>query len=67
MADTAGTPRTRALASALRRARTETSFGVREVSRRLGMSHTTISQWETGKRVPHPEDVAAMLAAIGLT
>ncbi|MGH3863621.1 helix-turn-helix domain-containing protein, partial [Actinokineospora sp.] len=42
-------------------------FGVREVSRRLGMSHTTISQWETGKRVPHPEDVAAMLAAIGLT
>lgn len=67
VADTAGTPRTRALASALRRARTEASFGVREVSRRLGMSHTTISQWETGKRVPHPEDVAAMLAAIGLT
>lgn len=67
VADTAGTPRTRALASALRRARTEANFGVREVSRRLGMSHTTISQWETGKRVPHPEDVAAMLAAIGLT
>ncbi|MGQ0841744.1 helix-turn-helix domain-containing protein [Actinokineospora sp.] len=67
VADTAGTPRTRALASALRRARTEANFGVREVSRRLGLSHTTISQWETGKRVPHPEDVSAMLAAIGLT
>lgn len=67
VADTAGTPRTRALAAALRRARTDADVGVREVARRLDMSHTTISQWETGKRVPNPEDVSAFLAAIGVT
>lgn len=31
------------------------------------MSHTTISQWETGKRVPALADLTAMLTAIGLT
>jgi transcriptional regulator with XRE-family HTH domain len=67
VADTAGTPRTRALASALRRARTSAGFGVREVANKLDMSHTTISQWETGKRVPCLEDLSAMLTAIGLT
>jgi transcriptional regulator with XRE-family HTH domain len=67
VADTAGTPRTRALASALRRARTSAGYGVREVANKLDMSHTTISQWETGKRVPCLEDLSAMLTAIGLT
>ena len=66
MADTAANPRARTLASALRRARTEAGFGVREVARTLNMSHTTISQWETGKRVPALADLTAMLIAIGL-
>ena len=30
------------------------------------MSHTTISQWETGKRVPALADLTAMLTAIGV-
>jgi transcriptional regulator with XRE-family HTH domain len=67
VADTAGNPRARALAAALRRARTAAGYGVREVARTLAMSHTTISQWETGKRVPSLADLTAMLTAIGLT
>jgi transcriptional regulator with XRE-family HTH domain len=67
VADTAGNPRTRALAAALRRARTAAGYGVREVARTLNLSHTTISQWETGKRVPSLADLTAMLTAIGLT
>lgn len=31
------------------------------------MSHATISQWETGKRIPALADLTAMLTAIGLT
>ncbi|HEX4225299.1 MAG TPA: helix-turn-helix transcriptional regulator [Pseudonocardiaceae bacterium] len=67
MADTTGNPRARALAAALRRARISAGYGVREVARTLNMSHTTISQWETGKRVPALADLTAMLTAIGLT
>jgi transcriptional regulator with XRE-family HTH domain len=66
VADTTANPRARTLAAALRRARTEAGFGVREVARTLNMSHTTISQWETGKRVPALADLTAMLIAIGL-
>jgi transcriptional regulator with XRE-family HTH domain len=66
MADTTANPRTRALASALRRARLAAGFGVREVARQLGLAHTTISQWETGKRVPALADLSAMLGVIGL-
>ena len=66
MADTTTNPRSRALASALRRARLAAGFGVREVARQLGLAHTTISQWETGKRVPSLADLTAMLTAIGL-
>lgn len=67
MVDSTGTPRARVLAAALRQARCESGWGVREVARRLGLSHTTISQWENARRVPHPEDVSALLAAIGVT
>jgi DNA-binding XRE family transcriptional regulator len=66
VADTAANPRARTLASTLRRARTAAGYGVREVARTLNMSHTTISQWETGKRVPSLADLTAMLTAIGL-
>lgn len=31
------------------------------------MSHGTISHWETGRRVPTPEDVASLLTAAGVT
>ncbi|GGJ05298.1 transcriptional regulator [Saccharopolyspora subtropica] len=39
----------------------------RELSRRLGLSHGTVSHWETGRRVPTPEDVASLLTAAGVT
>jgi transcriptional regulator with XRE-family HTH domain len=68
MAVTAGTPRTRALAAALRGAREAAvpPMGVRELARRIGVTHPTVSNWETGKRVPRPEDVARVLTAIGV-
>lgn len=65
--DTAGTPRTRALAAALREELDGSKLGIREVARILDRSHTTISQWQNGKRVPHPDDVSALLAVIGVT
>src|SRR5690349_3514811 len=67
MTEPAGMPRARALAGALRQAREASEVGVREVARRLGISHSVISYWETGKRVPRLEDVASYLTAIGVT
>ena len=40
---------------------------MREVARRLGISHSVVSYWETSKRVPRLEDVASYLTAIGVT
>jgi transcriptional regulator with XRE-family HTH domain len=67
VSDTAGTPRTRALAAALRRELDSSRMGIREVARVLDRSHTTISQWQNGRRVPGPDDVSALLAVIGVT
>ncbi|MBC6451686.1 helix-turn-helix domain-containing protein [Actinokineospora xionganensis] len=67
MTDTGGTPRTRALAAALRREMEESGFGVREVARVLGLSHSTVSQWVNGRRVPTPDSVSALLAVIRVT
>lgn len=60
------TPRARALAAAIRTVREQSGVSGRELSRRLGMSHGTISHWETGRRVPTPEDVASFLTAAGV-
>ncbi len=40
---------------------------MREVGRRLDISHSVVSYWETSKRVPRLEDVASYLTAIGVT
>jgi transcriptional regulator with XRE-family HTH domain len=61
------TPRAKALAAALRQAREQTGVAGRELARRLGVSHAAISHWETGKRVPRLEDVASLLAVLGVT
>jgi hypothetical protein len=66
MSVTAGTPRGKALAAALRAAREAAGLGLRELARRLEIRHATLSNWETGKRVPRPEDVASVLTAIGI-
>ncbi|MEU5850415.1 helix-turn-helix domain-containing protein [Saccharopolyspora shandongensis] len=66
--DTNGlTPRARALAAAIRSARERSGVSGRELSKRLGMSHGTVSHWETGRRVPTPEDVASLMTAAGIT
>lgn len=67
MSVTSGSPRARALASAMRDARKGAELGVREVARRLGVQHSTVSYWETGKRCPRIEDVGGYLATIGLS
>lgn len=64
------TPGSRALGSALRKAREDRFTGrerrgsVRRLATQLGYSHSTLSQWESGKRVPLPEDVARYLTAL---
>lgn len=58
-------PRVRALATALRRARESRGLSVRAVGKQLGVSHGLVSFWETGKRVPAVEDVLSVLVAIG--
>lgn len=69
--DTAGTPRTRALASALRKAVLDvtgsTSRSLRSIAEEMGISHTTLSQWTNAKRVPQVEDVATLLGVLGVT
>ncbi|MEU5846137.1 helix-turn-helix domain-containing protein [Saccharopolyspora shandongensis] len=67
MGDTAGTPRTRALAAALRGALDDSDLTARQAGRLLDKSHSTISQWQTGKRVPTTDDVSAFLAVLGVT
>ncbi|MGW1675822.1 helix-turn-helix domain-containing protein [Saccharopolyspora sp. NPDC002376] len=67
MAATAGTPRARALSAALREARVSSGIGVRELGRILEYTHVEISNWETGKRVPKIETVAAILATLRVT
>jgi transcriptional regulator with XRE-family HTH domain len=61
------TPRARALAAAIRELREEARLSGRELSQRLGVSHGTISHWETGYRVPAPEDLASLLGVLGVT
>lgn len=61
------TPRGRALAAALREMRTRRGMSGRELGKRLGLSHSAISHWETGRRIPSPEETASVLTALGVT
>lgn len=62
----ATTPRARALAAALREARQANGASLRALAKRIGISHTMISLWEHGHRVPEPEDVAIVLTGLGV-
>ncbi|MBA0125246.1 helix-turn-helix transcriptional regulator [Haloechinothrix sp. YIM 98757] len=66
MRATTGSPRARALSAALRDARVSRDVGLRELARRVGISHTLVSQWEQGHRLPKTEDVAAVLTGLGV-
>lgn len=60
------TPRARALAAALRGARENANVGQRELARKLGIQHPQLSYWERGQRQPKIEDVAGILACLGV-
>jgi transcriptional regulator with XRE-family HTH domain len=60
------TPRGRALAATLRRLREDAKIGSRDLSTRLGLSHSTVSHWEHGRRIPTTEDIAALLAVLNV-
>ncbi|MDA3644488.1 helix-turn-helix transcriptional regulator [Saccharopolyspora indica] len=67
MPATAGAPRARALSAALREARLTNGMGSRELARHLELSHTQISHWENGHRVPNVENVAMILTALRIS
>lgn len=60
------TPRARALASAVRELRIRSGISGRKISEQLGLSHGAVSHWETGRRIPNVEEVAAFLAVLGV-
>lgn len=61
MAAPPSSPRVRALAGAVRKAREDRGVGVRELARRLGIDHAYISMWEHGRRVVSPTDAERIL------
>lgn len=67
MAGTARTSRARALGAALRTVRDDAGLTVRELGIRLGISHSVLSRWESGQRVPTAEQVAGVLGALAIT
>lgn len=67
VADSDLNPRARALATALREIRERHGISSRALSNRMGHSHAIVSHWETGRRIPRPERVAALLAELGVT
>ncbi|MFJ9785832.1 helix-turn-helix domain-containing protein [Amycolatopsis sp. NPDC101161] len=58
------TPRARALGFGMKKARLARKLGVRELARLAQLSPQEISNWEHGKRVPRPEEVATILAVL---
>ncbi|MDA3628264.1 helix-turn-helix transcriptional regulator [Saccharopolyspora sp. WRP15-2] len=62
----ARTPRGRALGNALREARQEHGLTVRGFATQLGRDPGVLSRWETGDRIPKPEQVAQILTALGV-
>lgn len=53
--------------AAIKDLRERSGMSGRELSKRLGYSHGTLSHWETGRRLPTPEDMASLLTIVGVT
>lgn len=62
----ARTPKGRALGAALRRAREDRGWKMREFAAEIGRDPGVLSRWETGERTPKPEQVAQILTALGI-
>ncbi|MDI2028629.1 helix-turn-helix transcriptional regulator [Saccharopolyspora sp. TS4A08] len=60
------TPKARALGAELRECRIEAGLTQHELAARIGVSHVSISRYETGTRSPRPEDAAQLLATLGV-
>lgn len=52
--------------AALKAARKNQGMSVTQVGERVGVSHQTISNWETGARTPSPEHIQEWARALGL-
>lgn len=59
-------PKARALGAELRECRVAAGVKQRELAKQLDVSYVTISRYETGARTPKPEDVAQVLATLGV-
>ncbi|MBY8852765.1 helix-turn-helix transcriptional regulator, partial [Saccharothrix sp. MB29] len=57
---------TRGIGFELERLRTKAQLTLQDVGKGLGVSASTISRLENGKRQPTPEEVSAMLTVIGV-
>ncbi|MEB3366740.1 helix-turn-helix domain-containing protein [Saccharopolyspora mangrovi] len=61
------TPKARALGAELRECRIAAGLTQHQLAARIGVSHVSVSRYETGTRSPQPEDVAQLLATLGVT
>lgn len=66
MAVNTGTAKARHIGAGLRAARDTQGLTVRALSAQIGIDHTLLSRYETGQRSAQPEDVAAILTALGV-
>ena len=62
-----GTPRAKALGSALRAARKDARLTLRALGDLVNIDHSKLSRFETGERPPRAEDVATILLAVGVS
>ncbi|WP_018686018.1 Scr1 family TA system antitoxin-like transcriptional regulator [Actinokineospora enzanensis] len=60
------TPRAVALGVTIRQLRRETKLSLRELADRIDRDFPTLSRWETGERIPKPQHVTHILAALGV-
>jgi transcriptional regulator with XRE-family HTH domain len=58
------TPKARALGKALRKAREDREYGLREFAKVLERDPGVLSRWETGDRIPSPDQVAQYLTRL---
>ncbi|HEX7659909.1 MAG TPA: helix-turn-helix transcriptional regulator [Pseudonocardiaceae bacterium] len=66
MSVVAGTPRLRALAAGLKEARTIAGLSTRELAIKLKWAQPTVSHFELGRRRPSVEQVAMIVAVLGV-
>ena len=64
---TVNTSRARALGAELRQARQRVGMTITQLATQLDRSHSDISRWENGKRIPSDADTAAVLGIVGVT